>query len=219
MNTVKNYYHKVLYDHPEAIEYLKKRGLNNAEHYERFQVGFSDGHLNLVIGEKQRQKLIEAGVLSENPDRHRDLQEFFRNCLVFPIFDDNGQTVGLYGRSILDDSAVGERSRTIKHRYLKGKHRGILNRKASKIFDEVILTECIIDALSLLEIGLENVQPLYGTNGFTEEHLQTLKADRVKTVVLALDNDEAGKRAASNSRKILLDEGLKSRLFHLMASH
>ena len=80
------------------------------------------------------------------------------------------------------------------------RHRGVFNRKASKAFDEIILTEGIIDALSLIALGLENVQACYGVNGFTEEHLEILKADRVKTVIIAFDNDEPGRKASEEPR-------------------
>ena len=61
--------------------------------------------------------------------------------------------------------------------------------------------------LVLVKLGFENVQSLYGTNGFTDEHLQILKDDRVKTVILALDNDEAGKNASEKLKAKLIDEG------------
>ena len=54
LNTVKNYYHKRLLDHPEALEYLQKRGFKTSGLYERFQIGFSDGHLNLCLEESSR---------------------------------------------------------------------------------------------------------------------------------------------------------------------
>ncbi len=199
LNAVKNYYHKRLFDHPEALEYLKKRGLTNTEHYERFQIGFADGGLNLVIGEKQKQALTDAGILNEKGREH------FLNCLIFPIFNDNNQTIGFYGRDTNDGS-------DFKHRYLKGPHSGVFNRKASKVYDEIILTECIIDCLSLIETGFENVQPIYGTNGFTEEHLQILKADRVKMVILALDNDEPGQIATEKYKESLINEGFKVKI-------
>ena len=135
----------------------------------------------------------------------RGPKEHFLNCVIFPIFDDSGNTVSFYGHDIDDASGF-------KHRYLKGKHQGIFNRKASKVYDEIILTESIIDCLSLIETGFENVQPIYGTNGFTGEHLQTLKADRVKTVILALDNDEAGTFAGEKLKESLINEGFKVKI-------
>ena len=75
--------------------------------------------------------------------------------------------------------------------------------------DEIILTESIIDAVSLLQLGLQNVQAIYGTNGFTEEHLEILQADRVKRIVLALDNDGAGKQAANRLTARLTAAGFR----------
>ncbi len=199
LNTVKNYYHKRLFDHPEALEYLKKRGLTNTSIYERFQIGFADSGLNLIIGESQRKELTEAGIFNDKGSEH------FLNCVVFPIFDDSGNTLSFYGRDISEDSSF-------KHRYLKGSHKGVFNCKVSRAYNEIILTESIIDALSLIEIGFENVQPIYGTNGFTDEHLETLKADCVKTVVLALDADEAGRLASEKLKEKLISEGFRVKI-------
>ncbi|MGA2142939.1 MAG: CHC2 zinc finger domain-containing protein, partial [Brevinematales bacterium] len=196
LNTIRNYYHKRLFDHSEALEYLKKRGLANPALYERFQIGYCDGSLNLIVGDSQKEALTEAGIFSDSGKEH------FLNCLVFPVIDENQNVVSFYGRDIDDSSGF-------KHRYLKGPHKGVFNRKASKVYDEIILAESIIDALSLIESGLENVQAIYGTNGFTDEHLEILKSDRVRTVVIALDNDEAGQKASEALKERLIYEGFK----------
>jgi len=207
LNDITEYYHKKLFtsttlgagENPKATDYLKSRGLVKGEIYQRFKIGFSDGSLLNVIGENQKRELTEAGILNQYG------YETFNNCVIFPIFDDMEQTVGIYGRSINPESKY-------PHIYLKGKHRGIFNRKASKVYDEIILTECIIDCLSLIEIGFDNVQPIYGVNGFTDEHLQTLKDDRVKTVILAFDNDNAGINAGEKIKEKLLEEGFKVKI-------
>ena len=131
--------------------------------------------------------------------------EHFRNCIVFPIVDELDAVVGFYGRAIDDNAKV-------KHLYLAGKHKGVWNRKASRVYDEMVLTESIIDALSLIEMGIENVQALYGVNGFTAEHLDILRDDRVKTLVLAFDADEAGQAAGAKLRQRLLSEGFAVKL-------
>ena len=207
LTTIADYYHKKLYQNPPAIECLNQRGLVDLQLYDRFKIGFVDGSLLNVIGESQRKELTAIGILTERGHEH------FMNCVTFPIMDELGQVVGMYGRNIgplasapLSERLLPERSRG-KHLYLKGAHKGVFNRKASKVYDEIILTESIIDALSLIELGLQNVQALYGTNGFTEEHLRILKGDRVKTIILALDNDEAGKTASEKLKEKLLGEG------------
>jgi len=197
LNDVCEYYHKKLFETKPAIEYLEKRGIVDKTLYERFQIGFSDGSLLSKISDKQKEQLVTIGIIKKRDNG--SYYEHFHGCIVFPITDDSGQVVGLYGRRLED--------REPKHLYLAGQHKCIWNRKASKVYDEIAFVESIIDALSLIQIGIENVQPLYGVNGFTAEHLQTLKDDNVKTIILALDNDEAGRKASDSLKTKLLDEG------------
>jgi len=194
LSTVADHYHKKLFESEKTLDYLKKRGFSRLELYTRFRIGYVDGTLLSMIGENQKRELHHIGILTDKGYEH------FRQCVTFPIVDDRDQVVGIYGRSV-DPTAK------VHHLYLKGKHRGIFNRKASKVYDEVVLTESIIDALSLIELGIENVQAIYGANGFTDEHLQLLKEDRVKTVVLALDSDEAGREASGKLKEKLMAEG------------
>jgi DNA primase len=191
-NDVATYYHKRLLDSKDAVQYLVKRGITNTGLYERFMLGFADGTILSKLSAKQKEALKVSGILTKHNGEH------FHNCIVFPIIDDNEKVVGIYGRKITNYDP--------RHLYLPGSHRGVWNRKASRVYDEIVLVESIIDALSLVQIGVENVQPLYGTNGFTAEHLQILKDDNVKTIVLALDNDEAGGKATEKLKASLLDD-------------
>jgi DNA primase len=199
LNQIVEHYHKKLFESSQALDYLTKRGLTKPDLYKAFQIGFADGSLLPMLSEGQKEALKETGILNDKGREH------FFNCITFPIFDDTGAVVGFYGRDISEGS-------TFKHRYLKGQHKSVFNRKASKVYDEIILTECIIDALSLIELGIENVQSIYGTKGFTDEHLKILKDDRVKTIVLALDNDEAGQKASEAIKERLIDEGFKIKI-------
>ena len=199
LNEVINFYHKKLYENHNSIEYLKSRCITTPELLQRFKIGFADGSLLNIIGENQRKELTEAGIINQYG------YEAFNNCLIFPIFDDNENTIGIYGRNI-DDGAK------VKHLYLKGKHKGAFNRKTSKIYDEIILTESIIDCLSLIELGFQNVQSIYGVNGFTDEHLQILKDDRVKTIIIAFDNDSAGITASETIKKKLINENISVKI-------
>ena len=89
--------------------------------------------------------------------------------------------------------------------YLPGKRRGIVNRQAAASSEEIILTESIIDALSLYQNGFPNVIPLYGTNGLTEDHLALFQEYRPKKIHLCLNNDEPGKQAT-----VKITEALKT---------
>ena len=196
LNIISEYYHKQLYRNPEALGYLKKRGLDQAEVYKRFGIGYADGSLLARISNGQKEELKALGIIRENGKEH------LYHCITVPLHDGGGKEVGLYGR-IIDENG------SVKHLYLKEKHRGLFNRGASKVYDEIVLTESILDALSLIIRGIENVQALYGVNGFTEEHLKTLRDDRVKRIILALDNDEAGRKASEELTKKFQREGFE----------
>ena len=57
------------------------------------------------------------------------------------------------------------------HLYLPGPRHGLFNRHAAKSHKDLILTESIIDALTLINAGIRNAIPCYGTNGLTEDHI------------------------------------------------
>jgi DNA primase len=53
--------------------------------------------------------------------------------------------------------------------YLPGAHSGVFNLASLKLFDEVILCESLIDAMTFWVHGFRNVTTSYGTGGFTDE--------------------------------------------------
>ena len=197
LDVVCDYYHKKLFESREAFAYLTETRKIDAQLIPRFKIGYADGSILSKLSDKQKEGLKAIGTVTKNNREH------FLGCITFPIFDDSSRVAGMYGRRITDEEP--------KHLYLQGPHRGIFNRKASRVYDEIIIVESVIDCLSLLSLGIENVQPLYGTGGFTEEHLQILKDDNVKTIAAALDADEPGRKASETLKEKLLDEGFAVR--------
>jgi hypothetical protein len=96
--------------------------------------------------------------------------------------------VNLYGRNIDDEAGT-------THLYLPGPRSGLVNRQAVKRSATIILTESIIDALTLYDQGFKNVIPIYGVNGLLDEHLSLLHR-KIKAAYLVFDSDEPGMRAA-----------------------
>jgi len=199
LNIITDYYYKKLIENKPALNYLKTRGIKTHSLIKRFKIGFCDGTILNKISDTDKKKLFSLGIFNKNNNEH------FLNCITFPLLGDNKNTVGIYGRSIIAESKF-------PHLYLKGNHKGIFNFKASKVYDSIILTESIIDALSLIECGFENTQALYGTNGLTDLHLKKLKDDRVKEIIIAFDNDIAGKDAALKLKDKLIKEDLSVKI-------
>lgn len=182
---VVNYYQHTFSQDLRGLNYLKtERGINDNQSFKDFGVGFVNGTLLDILpnDEEVIGALKKIGVL--NPKGH----EFFYNCVVFPLCDQNGAIVGLYGRSIDLES-------TVPHLYLPGPRSGIVNRQAVKRSQSIILTESIIDALTLYDQGFKNVVPVYGVNGLIDDHL-ALFHRRIKEVYLCFDADDAGKQGA-----------------------
>jgi len=173
-----------------AQRYLQGRGLNDKQLIEHFQVGYCNGAtIKKMLPESGAMvdALRELGIINEKGNSS------FYNMVVFPIADANGVIHSLYGRSI-------EGSR---HHYTKGSRGAVWNGSIIKGHSTVIVTESIIDAYSLIEMGYPNTIPVYGTNGFTADHMKLLENHAVKEVVLCLDNDAPAEQAIETILKKL----------------
>ena len=195
LSRVVEHYHKTLCEREDAQEYLRSRGLTDAQLALDFQLGYADGSLLKLVpkGGELRDELVALGVLTENG------RELLGGCIVVPIPDPStGLWTSLYGRGM----------RTARHCYLPGPLRGVVNFQAARSSSEIVLTESILDALSFYQAGIRTAIPIYGTNGFTQEHLDLLKRENVSRVVLALDGDEPGRKATEALKEKLLAAGV-----------
>lgn len=205
LTSVANYYHERLKESPQALQYLQSRGITDSEAIEKFHIGFVDRTLGLRLpagqlkaGKEIRARLRNIGILRESGHEH------LRGCVTFPLFNEQGQVVQLYGRRT--DNGQG---RAARHYYLPGPHSGIFNRDAIAICDELILCESIIDALTFWSAGFRNVTTIYGTNGLTDEFLDAIKKHEVKRLLLAFDNDDAGNAAIEKHAKAFETLGIE----------
>ncbi|HET7665021.1 MAG TPA: toprim domain-containing protein, partial [Mycobacterium sp.] len=107
--------------------------------------------------------------------------------------DERGDVVEMYGRKVRDDLRPG----TPTHLYLPGPHRGVFNLGAFAASDEIVLTESLIDALTLWCAGFRHVTASFGAAGFTTDHVEAFTAHDVRRVLIAYDHDDAGDKAAT----------------------
>ena len=193
------HYHRTFCERPDAQEYLKKRGLTDADLLRAHRVGYADGSLLKVIPKDGdvRRHLVSLGVITSEG------RELLGGCIVVPIPDPlSGQWTNLYGRGV----------KTPRHCYLSGPLRGVVNFQAARLGSEVVLTESILDALSFHQAGIATAIPIYGTSGFTPDHLDLLKREGVRRVILALDNDDAGRKATASLKEKLSAAGIAVRV-------
>lgn len=191
---VVSYYQHTLTTDPRGLEYLKGRGITDLAAIKDFGCGFANGTLKDILPEDEEVLacLKKIGILNQKGN------ETFYNSVVFPLQDAAGVVVNLYGRNIVNKN-------NIDHLYFPGPRSGLAPPAYSAVrrSDTVILTESIIDALTLYSQGFKNVVPAYGVNGFIADHLSLLHGGRtevfnrrVKEVYLVFDTDEAGQKGA-----------------------
>lgn len=204
LNQVIDYYHAALKKNPEALAYLKQRGLDNPELIDHFKLGFANRTLayrlpetNRKAGKEIRGQLQSIGILRESGHEH------FNGSLVIPVINKD-QVLEVYGRKINHQLRKG----TPYHLYLSGQHKGVFNADALRASKEIILCESLIDALTFWNVGYRNVTTSYGINGFTDELLAAFKQYEIKRVLIAYDRDAAGDKAAADLAAKLIAEGI-----------
>jgi DNA primase catalytic core len=205
LDQVIGYYHDTLKQSPEALDYLKARGLDHPEVIEHFKLGFANRTLGLRLpestrkaGAELRERLTRIGLVRESGHEH------FNGSLVIPVLDEHGHVTEVYGRKITPALRRG----TPLHLYLPGPHRGIFNIEALHAHKEIILCEALIDALTFWCAGYRNVTSAYGVEGFTEALLAAFKAHGTQRVLIAFDRDEAGERGAEKVAAQLMSAGI-----------
>lgn len=184
LERVVSFYERAFKEDKRGKEYLQKRGIKNPAIYETFRIGFCNGTLHKSLPKEGEiiENLKHLGILQEG------MRESFESCVVFPLLNETGVIVSLYARRITETS--------IKHLYLTGPRAGLFNGQILKSYPEIILTESIIDSLSLYQSGIKNTIPCYGVNGFTNYHQEQIKNNKTQDIIIIFDNDVTGKEHA-----------------------
>jgi DNA primase len=193
---------------PEAKKYLKERGMEDGT-IQQFRIGYAGDKwtelCDYLKGKKFSEKeMLDAGVAVKGEKGSRDK---FRNRILFPIADSAGRVVGFSGR-IFGENASPDAPKYLnspetvlykKSRVLFGLDKAKL---AIRKYDCCVLVEGQMDLLASHQAGWTNTVAVSGT-AFTDEHAQILKRFS-NNMIIALDPDEAGFRAATRSARIAL---------------
>jgi DNA primase catalytic core len=195
---VAGYYHHTFSEDLRGLDYLKGRGITNNQSFTDFAAGYVNGSLKNILPDDPEVigTLKNLGILNQKGN------EIFYNCVVFPLYDREGTITGLYGRNIDPDCGAN-------HLYLAGARNGLVNpaRGVVKRSSTILLTESVIDALTLYDQGFTNVIPCYGVNGLTDDHLFLFNS-AVKEVYICFDSDKAGIEGAAKTALQLKEKGI-----------
>ncbi|WP_323028908.1 DNA primase [Castellaniella defragrans] len=215
------HYRAALKQAPEAVEYLKRRGLSG-EIAARFGLGWASRDrrgLAAVFTHYEDPALLESGLVIEAEDGRR--HDRFRGRIMFPIHNQRGQLIGFGGRLIEPGEPKylnsPETSLFSKGNELYGLHEARAGIRAEGC---VLVVEGYMDVVALAQYGLNNAVATLGTST-TPEHLRKLRraSDRI---VFSFDGDGAGRKAAWRALQACLPwvaEDLSMRFLFLPEGH
>lgn len=200
-----------------AKEYFLNRGIK-LETIRSFGLGYANNSWNSLMNHLKRkniseQLMIEAGLLSVNPEKNRKYDRF-RNRVMFPVFDYRGKVIGFGGR-VLDDSKPKYLNSPETLIFQKGTNLYGLNFALKHNMKEryFIIVEGYMDLITLHQYGITNVVASLGT-ALTINQARLLKryADKV---VISYDADIAGQMATMRGLEILRTAGFDVRVLSI----
>lgn len=200
----------------KAIEYLKNRKLDD-DTIKNFEIGLSLNKNDLITNLLKKKGysdkvLITSGLVNEN---NYNLNDVYKNRIMFPLFDLNGKVIGFNGRVY-----NGE----IENKYINSKETPIFKKREIlynyyKAKDECRIKKCVIimegpmDVIRAYTIGVKNVVATLGTAFGKEQAMLIRKLSN--NVILCFDGDDAGLKATKGAIVELEKLGITPKIVRL----
>lgn len=211
MTHVCNFYRQQLRNTPNAIIYLKNRGLTG-EIAAKFSLGFAPNkwrNLYKLSTDFDISMLVEAGLIINKSDKnndqfhHHQYYDRFRSRIMFPIRNVTGHIIGFGGRIICDGEP----------KYLNSPETCLFQKgeelyglfeahQAIRETGYVLVTEGYMDVIALVQLGFTHTVATLGTV-CTEIQVKKLLR-QTDEVVFSFDGDLAGRRAARRALDVCL---------------
>ena len=199
----------------KAAAYFRSREIDPV-FAQRFQIGAAPDSWDAALQWARQngftlEELQAAHLVSESKNTAGKYFDFFRNRLIFPIWNEQGRVVGFSARQIEKEQGGGKYVNSVESPiFKKGRILYGLNFARPEIPKKgsVILCEGQMDVIAMHAAGCTNAVAPQGT-AFGEDQAAILHR-YTDTVLLATDSDSAGMKAVLKDASILLPRG-----FHL----
>lgn len=145
--------------------------------------------------------------------RNGRMYDVFRNRLMFPIFDINGDVVAFSGRRLNEEDERKYINTSDTPVFKKSRVLFGLNIAKKSESGSLILCEGAPDAIAMHQAGFDNAIATLGT-AITTEHARVI-ARICKTVFLAYDIDKAGRKATLKGIELLNQVGVDTKIINL----
>lgn len=206
---------------PQAMNYLKERKVS-MESIERFSIGYSkkdkDSLLNyLKMKGFSLEDIKRSGLVNfKKSDKGEDGYDFFRDRLMFPIFDMQGRVVAFGGRTLSNLKNIPKYINSPESPiFKKGELCYGLNFAKNSILEEgySIVVEGYMDVIMCHQEGITNAIAPLGT-ALTIGQLRKIKKFS-NNILLLFDGDNAGILAAKRSIQICYSESCIAKILIL----
>ena len=200
------FYQQQLDRYPEALCYLKQRGLYHPTAIQELRIGYAPGgslRRHLTAQGYSCDLLRRLGLINAHGC------DAFYQRIIFPCHR-SGHVVNLYGRSI---------TAAFAHRFLPGSKGGLYAWEQVQQCPEVILVEGLFDYAVLWQAGFRHLTCSLGAHLNTYEFHQL--CDRPRTVFLTFDVDAngSGQQASQQLAQRLRAQGIAARRVLLPEGH
>jgi DNA primase len=185
-----------------AQEYLAFRGITDKELIDRLNIGYAPKQgLYRYLLEKgfSKQETLRSGLTKE--DESDNQYDFFRERIIFPVYDRTGQITTVTSRSLNSNHRV-------KHLHLRGAIESFYNEQDINSA-YIIIVEGIFDCLSLIQSGFKAVA-VFGTGGLKDS--MAIKLRNTEDIYLCYDKEtnQAGSQGIERAIDILTDYNIRN---------
>lgn len=206
---VAEYFNNNLYDkdHSHALNYARQRfPEKDDETLRRWMIGYASEGWDDLYRAMAKEGFTDEFLKKQDlfrMNKNGGYYDFFRDRLMFPIYDKVGRTIAFGGRDLSGKSEAKylNSSETLiyhKSKVLFGLHVAV---SAIRKYDVCVLVEGYADVVSLHAKGINNVVAACGT-ALTKE--QILEMGRyTKNFCLLYDSDSAGQKAIDKSAELI----------------
>jgi len=190
----------------EARAYIAKRGLS-VEITKKFRLGYALSsydalHKFLAAAGFAEAEILRSGVIAKNDQQK--IYDKFRHRIIFPITDKKNRIIAFGGRVLAAEDMPKYLNSAETEIFKKNQTLYNIFNARKPIFEKkyAVVVEGYMDVISLVSSGIENVVAGLGT-ALGENHLREL-FNITDKIVICLDGDSAGLRAAKRVAEIAL---------------
>jgi DNA primase catalytic core len=200
------FYQEQLDSYPEALRYLKQRGVRDSALIQELRIGYAPGgslRRHLTRQGYSFDLLRRVGLLNSQG------RDAFYGRVVFPCCQD-GRLVNLYGRSL---------GAAFAHRFLPGPKGGLYAWEQVRQCPEVILVEGLFDYAVLWQAGFRHVTCSLGTHLNACQFRQLCDGPRTVYLTFDVDANGSGQQASQRLAHRLRAQGIAARRVLLPHGH